>query len=199
MRLRLIGVGVLVAGIALVTFLIFKVIDAFPAPVTSGLIGSPITATLDSDGVTILVDDPSYRIDCGLTDSSGRTLPLHQPGGTTTITVNGHSWWVALESTDPTPPGTYTATCTSADAGLGYAIGERGNVLSMVGMIFGIIGTVIATIVIAITLFVFAGVRQRKARPQHMGPYPAPQRPMGPNPYDSGPPPTAPGQTYTEY
>ncbi|MCE5288197.1 MAG: hypothetical protein LLG14_03045 [Nocardiaceae bacterium] len=199
MRLRLIGVGVLVAGITLVTFLIFKVIDAFPAPVDSGLVGTPITATLDSDGVTILVDDPSYQIDCGITDSTGRPIPLYQPGGTTTITVNGHSWWVALESTNPTPPGTYTATCTSADAGLAYAVGERGNVLSMVGMIFGIIGTIIATIVIVIALFVIAGVRKRKAQRQQLDhfSYPAPPPPMGQNPYESRPP--GPGQTYTEY
>lgn len=188
------GFGVLAAGLAIIVFLVFRVIDAFPSPAVSGLAGSPITATLDGEGLTLLVDDASYSMDCTVTDAAGQEIPISSTDGTTTITINNHSWWVVAESTDPTPPGEYTADCDSADAGLGYAMGERGGVGGFVVGIFGIIGTAIMTIIVAITLFVVGAMKSRRQNRQ-----PNMYYPNQPIPGQYPPPPPNPYQTYREY
>ncbi len=202
------GFGVLIAGLAITAFLVFKVIDLFPSPAATGLVGTPITTELDDEGLTLLVDDASFSVSCTVTDAAGAEVPLTQTSGNSTITINNHTWWVVLESTSPTPAGTYTALCDSADPGLGYALGERGSIGGFVGAIFGIVGTILVTVFLCIAFFVAGAFQTRKKRnqqfnpyPQAPGSYPSPGSYPPPGSYPNQPPPSGqnPYETYKEY
>lgn len=129
-----------VAGFVLAGFLLVKAVDDFPEPVAHGPVGTPLTAAVDQEGLTVFVDDPAFSVVCEATGPSGAPVPLRASSVNESITTGSATWYVALRSEEPSPPGRHTVLCESEDGSLVYAVGPRATVVGFVGALFGAFG-----------------------------------------------------------
>lgn len=161
-----------VAGFAVSGFLFVKAVDDFPEPVAQGRVGTPLQATLHKEGLTVFTADRAAALACSASGPGG-AVPLRPVNINETVSTGAGTWYVALRSTDPTPPGDYTVSCTSEQQSLVYAVGPRATVVGFVGTLFAALGAAGGGFVLGSLVGIVTLLRRRSAKQrigfQHYG------------------------------
>lgn len=153
------GVLVLLVGVGTLTAMIIQSLASYPSAQAQGRVGETISASLDTDGVTILVDRIGVPVQCVVSGSDQSPVPLTADGSGNTVKYNGVTWWVLAESRVAVPPGAYSALCTSEQAGVVFALAGRSDFPALITKVGIGVGALLASILVSVLLFWAAGHR----------------------------------------
>lgn len=190
-----IAIACFVVGLALTGFFVWRMVVNLPHTPQSIQAGERVR--LDKPGLTIYSSVPVLRAPCTVTDAHAAEVPVYQPKGSETITLNGDTWYVVAKSTHKVPAGEYAVTCADTETSATYAVGPHSSVVQFVLSIFGAIGSFLLFTILGVVLLAIGVSRGRRNRNQPMPPtgpqYPPTQPPYQPNQAFPAPPPYNPG------
>lgn len=170
-------IGVLVTG-----FFVWRIVVTMPRtpqPIEAGQVH------LEKEGLTIYASIPVLTPPCKVQDASGNDVPLKDPTGSETITINDDTWYVVARSAQTVPAGDYSISCTDDETNATYAAGPKSSVVAFVLSILGAVFSLLIFVGLGAALLAVGAVKKRRRnRPTNTFPGP----PGAPGNYYQQPP-----------
>ncbi|TWD82099.1 hypothetical protein FB561_3226 [Kribbella amoyensis] len=155
-----IGIACIVVGVLLSGFFVWRIVQTAPrtpVDVSSG----PIK--LEKDGLTIYASRPVLRPPCEAKDANGNDIPLRNPSGSESITINERTFDVVAKSVDPVPPQEVVVSCQDTESGARFYAGPMMSVASFVLSILGTVFSLLIFLIVGIFLITFGSLKRRRA------------------------------------